>query len=263
MQSGNFYAARAAFCHTQQLTKNSEISLAEFGPRWSRQGTQYPFWRLQTDGIWELTNADKIRLTSSGDAFKRDLINFNVHGGFIAEVANQLETDATLASEIVHLILEGHFPDTWHQDILQRVGIELTVKGVIRQKRDPNFRPNILKAYEYRCAVCGFDVTLGNQPVALEAAHIKWRQAGGPDQEVNGLALCSLHHKLFDRGAFTFSNSLEILVSDEARGSVGFQEWLMCFHRKKLHFPQKQIYYPSENFTQWHVQEVFTGEYRE
>ena len=55
-------------------------------------------------------------------------------------------------------------------------------------------------------------------PVALEAAHIKWRQAGGPDLEVNGLALCSLHHKLFDRGAFTLSNQLVILVSDDAHG---------------------------------------------
>ena len=219
--------------------------LAEFGPRRSRQGTQYPFWRLQTDGFWELTNAAKVRLTASGDPFKSDLIDFNVQGGFIAEIANQLQTNSSLASEIVHLMLEGHFPETWHHDILQRIGIELTVKGTIVQKRDPNFRPNILKAYEYRCAVCGFDVTLGNQPVALEAAHIKWRQAGGPDREVNGLALCSLHHKLFDRGAFTLSNNLDILVSDEARGSVGFQEWLMSFHGKKLHFPTEANLLPQ------------------
>ncbi len=237
--------------------------LAEFGPRRSKQGTLYPFWRLQNDEIWELTNADSVRLTASCDPFKTDLIDFNVHGGFLAEIADQMQTDSSLTSEIVNLMLEGQFPYTWHHDILQRVGIELTVKGTIVQKRDPNFRPNILKAYEYRCAVCGFDVTLGNQPVALEAAHIKWRQAGGPDLEVNGLALCSLHHKLFDRGAFTLSNNLEILVSDEARGSTGFKEWLMRFHRNKLHFPQRQIHYPSKAFMQWHFQEVFTGEYRE
>lgn len=104
---------------------------------------------------------------------------------------------------------------------------------------------------------------LGYRPVALEAAHIKWHQAGGPDVEVNGLALCSLHHKLFDRGAFTLSNDLEILVSDGAYGSVGFQEWLMRFHGQKLNFPQRQTYYPSENYTRWHVKEVFQGEYRE
>ena len=102
-----------------------------------------------------------------------------------------------------------------------------------------------------------------NQPVALEAAHIKWHQAGGPDIEVNGLALCSLHHKLFDRGAFALSKHLEILVSDDAYGSAGFQEWLMRFHGQKLNFPQRQTYYPNEDFTGWHVREVFQGEYRE
>ena len=160
-------------------------------------------------------------------------------------------------------MLEGHFPDTWHEDILQGVGIELTSRGAIRQKRDPNFRPSILKAYEYRCAVCGFDVRLGRNPVALEAAHIKWRQAGGPDLEVNGLALCSLHHELFDRGAFTLNYDLNILVSQDAKGNAGLYEWLKRFHGEKLNLPQWQKYYPDENFTRWHFKEVFKGEYRE
>ena len=234
--------------------------LGEYGPRRTRHGTQFPFWRLQTDGIWEVSSADKVRLTASGDAFKSDLIDYNVHGGFAEEIASQLQANTELASEILQSLLEGHFPDTWHEDILQFAGIELTGKGVIRQRRDPKFRENILRAYEYRCAVCGFDVKLGLRPVALEAAHIKWRQTGGPDQEVNGLALCSLHHKLFDRGAFTLSNELEILVSDDAHGTAGFHEWLMRFHGEKLNVPQRQTYYPSENFTRWHVREVFQGE---
>ena len=232
-----------------EVNENFGDILAEFSPRRSKQGTHYPFWRLQTDEIWELTNAGNVRLTASGDPFITDLIEFNVHGGFFAEIADQLQTDSSLASEIVHMMLEGQFPDTWHHDILQRVGIELTVKGTIVQKRDPKFRPNILKAYEYRCAVCGFDVTLGNQPVALEAAHIKWRQAGGPDLEVNGVALCSLHHKLFDRGAFTLSNNLEILVSDEARRLHRLQRMAYVFPPQNAPFsaatdllPQRSIH---------------------
>ena len=201
-------------------TKLGEL-LGEYGPRRTPQGTQYPFWRLQTDGIWEVPDAEKIRLTASGDAFKGDLIDYNVHGGLTEEIASHLQSDSRLAIEIIQGLLDGHFPDTWHEDILQSTGIELTSKGIIRQKRDPQFRANILKAYEYRCAVCGFDVRLGHHPVALEAAHIKWHQAGGPNVEVNGLALCSIHHKLFDRGAFTLSNDLEVLVSDDVLRVIG------------------------------------------
>lgn len=237
--------------------------LSEYGPRRSRHGTIFPFWRLQNDGVWEVSHAEKIRLTKSGDAFKRDLIDYNVHGGFTEEIANLLQADSGLSVEIVQGLLDEHFPDTWHEDILQSAGIELTTKSVIRQKRNPKFRENILKAYEYRCAVCGFDVRLGLQPVALEAAHIKWHQAGGPDVEVNGLALCSLHHKLFDRGAFTLSEGLEILVSENAHGTAGFHEWLMRFHGEKLNFPQRETYYPNRDYTYWHSREVFQGDYRE
>ena len=83
----------------------------------------------------------------------------------------------------------------------------------------------MLKDYEYRCAVCGFDVRLGSVSIALDAAHIRWHQAGGPDEETNGLALCVLHHKTFDLGAFTVAGGV-VLVSDQAHGTSGFRETL-------------------------------------
>jgi len=61
----------------------------------------------------------------------------------------------------------------------------------------------VLLAYEYRCCVCAHDLRMGGHAIGLEAAHIKWFQARGPDVVQNGLALCSLHHKIFDLGAFT------------------------------------------------------------
>ncbi|MDE0086354.1 MAG: HNH endonuclease, partial [Candidatus Poribacteria bacterium] len=114
------------------------------------------------------------------------------------------------------------------------------------------------------CAICGFNVTLRNRPIALEAAHIKWRMAKGPDKEGNGIALCSLHHKLFDRGAFTLSDQLEVRVSEYVdKTSVGFEEWLKQFDGREIDFPpQEQIYYPNENFTRWHLKEVFKEPYQ-
>lgn len=246
-----------------EVDENLGNLLREYGPKRSRYVTEFPFWRLQNDGIWEIPGAESIRETSSGDAKKGDLVRYNVSGGFTEDIARQLEKDSGLALEIVQNMLDAHSPYLIHEDILQAAGIEPTLKSPNRLKRNPNFRPNILKAYEYKCAVCGYNVRLGHNPVALEAAHIKWHQAGGPDVEVNGLALCSLHHKLFDRGAFALSNDLEILVSDDAHGTAGSYEWLMRFHGEKLNFPERQTYYPDETYTRWHVREVFQGEYRE
>ena len=245
--------------------------LKEFGPRQTNTGTQYPFWRLQNDGIWKVSDADKIGLTDSDDALKGDLVRYNVSGGFSEAITQQLQQDSKLASDIIHSLLYAHFPASIHEDILQAAGIEdiLPAAEIIFshqiskvRRRSPHFRANVLKAYEYKCAICGFDVKLGCKPVGLEAAHIKWHQADGPDTEENGLALCSLHHKLFDRGAFALSKQLEIRVSKDAHGSVGFEEWLMRFHGEKINFPQRQSFYPNASFIGWHFREVFKGNYR-
>ena len=36
-----------------------------------------------------------------------------------------------------------------------------------------------------------------------------------------------MHHKLFDRGAFTVSDDLSLRVSQKANGTTGLSEWLM------------------------------------
>ena len=118
---------------------------------------------------------------------------------------------------------------------------------------------NIIVGFRKQCAVCGFNVRVGNSLVALEAAHIRWHQAGGPDSEENGMALCALHHKLFDRGAFTLTDEMKINVSDRANATQGFDEWLMAYHGKVLLKSQRPSYYPDSEHVAWHIREVFQG----
>ncbi len=249
--------------YKDDIEENLKNLLREFGPRRNSYYPHFPFWRLQNDGIWEVTHRGSIQETASGDAYVTDLRKYKVSGGFNEAISEQLQNDSDLTVEIIHSLLDAHFPTSFHEDILQAVDIELPLYAFDTKTRPSNFRINILRTYEYRCAVCGFDVKLGDSPVALEASHIKWQKAGGPDEAVNGLALCSLHHKLFDRGAFTLSKQRQILVSDDAYGTTGFQEWLMDFHGQKINFPQRRSYYPDMEFIGWHVREVFKGDYRE
>ena len=249
--------------YTEDIEENLENLLKEFGPRRDSYNPQFPFWRLQNDGIWEVSDADNIRQTASGDAFITDLRDYNVSGGFNETISEQLQNDSELTFDIIQSLLDAHFPPSLHEDILQAVDIELPLQAFDTKTRTSNFRKNILRAYEYKCAVCGFDVKLGDSPIALDACHIKWQKAGGPNEAVNGLALCVMHHKLFDRGAYTLSKRLEILVSDDAHGTKGFKEWLMDFHGQTINFPQRRSYYPEMDYVGWHVREVFQGDYRE
>ena len=249
--------------YADDIEKNLKNLLKEFGPRRDHYNPQFPFWRLQNDELWEVSDADKIRQTDSGDAYITDLRNYNVSGGFHETIFEQLQNDSELTFDIIRSLLNAHFPASLHEEILQAINIELPLQAFDTRTRTSNFRTNILRAYEYKCAVCGFDVKLGTSPIALEASHIKWESHGGPSKTVNGLALCVMHHKLFDRGAFTLSKQLQILVSDDAHGTKGFQEWLMDFHGEKINFPQRQSYYPETEFISWHVRQVFQGNYRE
>ncbi|KMJ57110.1 restriction endonuclease [Bacillus sp. LL01] len=228
--------------------------LIDFGPIRKSYHPEEPFVRLSRDGIWELV--EKVDLANPNN---RMLINDHVSGGFNPEVYRVLRENMQHIPELAQIILDQHFPTTIHEDILSAVGLDFSFTYSKKRKRDSKFRDNILRAYGYSCAVCGFNIRLAHTLVGVEAAHIKWHQAGGPDVEENGIALCSLHHKLFDRGVFTINNERRMIVSQDAHGTNGFDEWLMRYHWNEIVNPIETSYYPKDDFIYWHVKEVFKG----
>ncbi|VTS01663.1 Uncharacterized protein OS=Methylibium petroleiphilum (strain PM1) GN=Mpe_B0038 PE=4 SV=1: HNH_2 [Gemmata massiliana] len=236
--------------------------LHRFGPQRRSDHPEQPFWRLQNDGVWTVQSPAPLPL-KTGDTIPRvaALRSPDVRARFTPDVQAALAADPKLASQIATAILEEHFPESYRDDLLDAVGLTLETSVVEKRKRDPGFRHRVLKAYEYRCAVCGFDVRLGSVSIALDAAHIRWHQANGPDEESNGLALCVLHHKTFDLGAFTVADGV-MLVSDRANGTVGFAESLMAHHGKSIRPPQRPDWRPSTEHLGWHGREVFKGEAR-
>ena len=239
--------------------------IREFGHPRVQIHADYPFWRLRNDGVWDVTDANTVRTTSSGDAYKRDLYSPGVFGGFSDEIYSALHSDRSLAMEVAYSLAWAHFPSTRQQEVLEAVGIQLQLAHMPKanqNRRDSGFRRIVLGAYDYRCALCGFgvhlshNVTRSQTPLALDAAHIKWHQAGGPAKVQNGLALCALHHRLFDSGAFTFSDSLTVIVAESAHGT-GSEEWLWRFAGQRLPGVLKVKSRPDRAFLDWHLRNVF------
>lgn len=238
--------------------------LKEFGPDRKTDHPELPFFHLQSDGIWQInTEGTPIPRKGSKNFTRRELLDHQAVGHFSSDVLTALQQEPSLAVDIANRILDAHFPHSLHSEILSAVGLDTDSWSISKRRpRDPQFRDRVLTAYEYRCAVCGFDVRLGSQSIALEAAHIKWHQAGGPDVEANGVALCVLHHKVFDLGAITITPQLSIVVSEKAIGSQGLQETLLRFHGGHLRKPQRPECVPHSDFTDWHQREVFKGRAR-
>jgi putative restriction endonuclease len=234
--------------------------LKEFGPPRRSYHPEYPFWRLQNDGVWVVHAAGPLTpRTGHTDPRKSDLLAHSATGAFSEEVKAALRACPGLVTEIASRLLEHHFPESIYSDILAAVGLTLGKDPVPVRKRDPQFRQRVLIAYEFRCAVCGFDVRLGSVSIALDAAHIRWHQAGGADDESNGLALCVLHHKTFDLGAFTVCPQGFLLVSDQTHGTQGFQEALLRHHGQPVRPPQRPEWRPAPAALRWHFREVFKG----
>jgi putative restriction endonuclease len=231
--------------------------LLDFGPPRQSPHPEYPFWRLLRDGLWDIPLQDKIGedLTNQGDAKVRNLRTLGAKGGFKKRIFDALRKDPALLKCCAQIMLEKAFPVSLHAEILEAVGLDLESLG--RQKRDIKFRHEIIRIYERRCAVCGYDGHLGQSTLGLEAAHVKWHAAGGPDVPENGIALCSFHHVAFDRGALSLDDQLRILVSQEVVGRVRLEDLLLRFVGCALGRPQTGTPTPDLEYIRWHRREVF------
>jgi len=241
--------------------------LRQFGPPRKAYHPEYPFWRLQNDGLWQVTSATPLKSRASNtDPLKSELIEKRAEGGFSEPVWRLLKADPRLVDSIIRMILAAHFPDSIHEDILSYVGLSLLSDAAAprsKAPRDSRFAEDVLRAYGRCCAVCGYDVRIGgSSDLGLEAAHIKWHQAGGSDDVPNGLALCTIHHKALDRGAIGISEELRVLVSCDVSGR-SVKQWFDSFIGKALGTPGRSDWLPAAEYVRWHRQQVFRPPTRE
>ena len=260
---GRLWRGESPAAQFTEIESDLQKLLEQFGPSSASASRHYPFWHLRTDGLWMLAGPPLILDRPPGATPNlTELREGQVSGGFAPEVLATLRRDPSLIPRVARRIVDAHFPDSLQQDVLDAVGLQAgapeTLSGPGKSRRDPTFRARVLLAYEYRCCVCGHDLRLGGEVVGLEAAHIQWFQAGGPDIEPNGLALCSLHHKLFDLGAFTvLSRHYTMVVSQHVTGSEPARDRMLTYHGADLILPQSAAYLPQAEFLEWHKNEVF------
>lgn len=231
--------------------------LVQYGPARKAYHPEYPFWRLanEKEPFWELINGEEcIPRKSNTDPKKSELIKCNVMVGFDVESFRTILANPKLIDDIASRLIQDNFPETLQEELFVRFGFEVNTST---KSRDPEFRRKVLRAYNYKCAVCGFDLALDTVPLAIEAAHIKLKQYFGLCEVSNGIALCSIHHKVLDRGAITLDSNFEVKVSPAVTGGEFVERLIWDFDGKSIQLPRDIYQYPSENVIEWHVNEVF------
>jgi putative restriction endonuclease len=105
------------------------------------------------------------------------------------------------------------------------------------------FRGAVLLAYRDQCAVCRLkEIRL------LDAAHIEPDISPfGEPRVTNGLSMCTIHHRAFDRNLVGITADYEVRVSrrllEDDDGPM--LELLKGFHKRQVHLPAREIHYPD------------------
>jgi putative restriction endonuclease len=126
---------------------------------------------------------------------------------------------------------------------------KFAVHSTKRALRALDFGRRVLGAYGHQCAMCGMQLRLIDSAHILPVAH-----EDSTDQTSNGVALCALHHRAYDRGFVAFDHlfkvginekMLKVLESeDRTRGVKGFRKNL----RPILIMPADKKDYPAKKF---------------
>ncbi len=234
--------------------------IQSYGPFNAKTTVAYPYARLANDKskIWWVETHQK---NASGDLNVTEARDRHLKAGFSEDILAEFKENPRLIDNVAINLLERNFPPGLHSDILEAIGLYLgqdELEAVLRKKRDPKFRNTVLTAYYEQCAMCRYDIKMNGAAVALEAAHIQMHSAGGPDEVNNGLALCVIHHKLFDLGALTLDKNLNVRVSERVVGDWG-RKLNDEFHEKPIALPRKEQMAPALQYIQWHNDQIFKG----
>ncbi|HEV8503961.1 MAG TPA: YDG/SRA domain-containing protein [Chitinophagaceae bacterium] len=82
----------------------------------------------------------------------------------------------------------------------------------LRTVRDTKLSREIKELYEYKCQVCGIEISVRGVAYA-EGAHIRplGKPHNGKDKSTNIICLCPNHHVMFDKGIFSIGKNLHLV----------------------------------------------------
>ncbi len=121
-----------------------------------------------------------------------------------------------------------------------------------RRRYQHIFRKFVLDR-DKKCIICCLD----NNSI-LEACHIK-PYSNSDDYEKydpnNGITLCSNHHKLFDKGYFSFDENWNLIITNKfinnSDDNLYFRQYEKCYTKMLSDFPS------MNNYAKYHFQNVF------
>lgn len=192
----------------------------------------YPFRYLKRDGFWELVKNNHL-VSIEHEPTLNQLASL-CDGGQFAEDLWPLIADPHTRGILRHHLQTTYFTSQPHATCEVETSEYLSAQAeMLKQQAQAPFRlrptvkeqstdgyfvrnrlfPKVVKElYGFSCCVCSLSARLGNSSL-IDGAHILPFAEYHNDDPRNGLALCKNHHWGFDCGAWSLTDTYEVLVS--------------------------------------------------
>lgn len=141
-------------------------------------------------------------------------------------------------------------------NFLRLAGKETEAEQVVKVRLGQAFfRQTVLASYATRCCICNLP-----EEALLVASHIvPW--AARPELRLNprnGLCMCALHDRAFDRGLVTFEANLTLKLGRRLERHLPdnvVEKMFVAYRGQPLHMPDK--FSPGNEYLSYHREEVF------
>ena len=257
--------------------------VALMGPN-KRTSPLLPFTHLRSDGFWHFVaiSGKEEALKHAGHVRTWKKYNALVEGAKFDEPLFILLQDHDSRETLRAVLVAAYFSREQHPRLLavgevvaetfsySRTLQEIASDYFVLDRADPilyrqavrsgAFRRVVTKAYDYSCAVCGIRLITSEGRIVVEAAHIKPWSISHNDDPRNGLALCGLHHWVFDQGLIGITQAYQIKISPEVPRKDRRADALTQLKDQSILLPKEEAFWPSVYALNWHLKEKFRSQ---
>lgn len=183
------------------------------------------------------------------------------HSKLDAEIFNEFNNNwdnLLLESELLYeYYSNNYFSDTEDEiiNVTEKIG-EDKIVAVKQRVNQGFFRAMVLSNYDETCVICDLNCA----PLLVASHIIPWsKNTAERLNPHNGLCLCAIHDKAFDRGLISIDNTLRVIFSKELLkiNIVPFDRYFGFFDGKNINNPRK--FSPSTCFLEYHRNTIFLG----
>ncbi len=118
------------------------------------------------------------------------------------------------------------------------------------------FRKSVISSYHFKCAIC----EIGFQELLTASHIIPWSKSEEYRVDpTNGISLCTLHDRAFDRGFITFSEDYNLIIGSRLKSAknLSIENMFIRFDNELLKLPFR--FMPNKKHIEWHRTNIFAG----